>query len=240
MAIIVLLSASMKTLLSFAVLFPGLLVAQSMLLPPDYPVEALGAETTTEAPAKSSGVVVLVPLTPKQKINQRAWRLIEPVTLVDSAFGAGIEQWRNKPPQWGQGAEGYARRFASSEGFTAADNGIALGFDLAFHLDPRYRRMPDGTVKQRVWNAVSQSFLANKDSGGRMINISEIGGDFGGAFVARTWEPHGYNGVGDALINGALGFAYHTGKNIAREFLPGILHRGKQPAYASAGPPTSD
>jgi hypothetical protein len=229
----------MKKLLSFAILFPGLLVGQSMALPVDYPVEAAGAETTN-APSTPASATLLTPLTAKQKINQRAWRLIEPVTLVDSAFGAGIRQWRNTPPQWGQGAEGYAKRFASSEGFTAADNGIALGFDLALHLDPRYRRLPDGTAKQRVWNAVSQSFLANKDSGGRMINVSELAGDFGGAFVARTWEPHGYNSAGDALINGALGFAYHVGKNMAREFLPGILHRTKQPAYAYAGTPHSD
>jgi len=230
----------MKKLLSLAVLFPGLLLAQSASLPADYPVEAIGSETT-DAPSTPGSVTLLTPLTVKQKINRRAWRLIEPVTLVDSAFGAGIDQWRNVPPQWGQGAEGYARRFASSEGYTAAHNGIALGFDVALHLDPRYRRMPDGTFKQRIWNAVSQTFLANKDSGGRMINVSELAGNFGGGFVANAWEPHGYNTAGDALVRGALGLAYHTGKNVAREFLPGILHRGKQqPSYAYAGSPASD
>jgi hypothetical protein len=221
-------------------MFPALILAQSMELPADYPVEASGAETTN-APSTTTSVVLPTPLTPKQKINQRAWRLIEPVTLIDSAFGAGIAQWRNQPPEWGQGADGYAKRFASSEGFTAAHNGIALGFDLAFHLDPRYRRMPDGTVKQRLLNAVSQTFLANKDSGGRMINVSELAGNFGAAFVATSWEPRGYNSAGDALVNGALGLAYHTGKNVAREFLPNLLHRGaKQPVYAYAGSPTSD
>jgi hypothetical protein len=191
--------------------------------------------------SQTPATVAPVPLTVQQKVTRRAWRLIEPVTLVDSAFGAGIEQWRDVPPQWGHGVEGYAKRFGSAEGFNAAHNGIGLGLDVAFHLDPRYRRMPDGTFKQRMLNAVSQTFLANKDSGGRMINVSEIAGNFGAGFVVNAWEPHGYNTTGDALVRGALGLAYHTGKNVMREFLPDLLHRGKQaPAYARVRASTSD
>jgi hypothetical protein len=75
-----------------------------------------------------------------------------------------------------------------------------------------------------MWNAVSQTFLANKDSGGRMINVSEIGGNFAAGFISNTWEPKGYNSTGDALVRGALGIAYHTARNVAREFLPDVMH----------------
>src|SRR5262249_8791294 len=152
-------------------------------------------------------------------------------TLVSSAFGAGMEQWRNAPPQWGQGGEGYARRFASSEGFTAAHNAIALGFDLGMHTDPRYRRMPEAGFKARLLNSVSQTVVDNKDHGGRTINLSEIGGNFGAGFIANTWNPPGYNSMGNALTRGALGLAYHTAKNVAREFLPDILRGARLPAF---------
>jgi hypothetical protein len=224
----------MKKLLSLAVLFPGLVFAQSALLPADYPVAANDGAPAAPAAANAA----LVPLTPEQKLKRRAYRLVEPVSLIGSAMGGGIQQWRNVPPEWGQGVEGYAKRFGSAEGYTAAHSAIALGFDVAFHLDPRYRRMPDGTFKQRMWNAVSQTFLANKDSGGRMINVSEIGGSFGAGFIANTWNPHGYDSTSNALVRGALGLTYHTVRNVAREFLPGILHRHQpQPAYAYAGLP---
>jgi hypothetical protein len=85
--------------------------------------------------------------------------------------------------------------------------------------------MPDGTLKARLWNAVSQSFIAYKDSGGQTVNVSEIAGNFGAGFIANSWEPHGENHVGDGLTRGALGLAYHTGKNVAREFLPDIFRR---------------
>lgn len=167
------------------------------------------------------------PLTAEQKIHRRALRLIEPVTLVSAAFSAGIDQWRDVPHAWGQGTEGYAIRFASAEGFTAAHNAVALGFDLALHLDPRYRREPGAPMKARVWNAIGQTFIANKDSGGRTVNVSEIAGNLGAGFISNTWEPAGYNSPANGLTRGLLGIAFHTGKNVAREFLPDMLHRGQ-------------
>jgi len=167
------------------------------------------------------------PLTPAQKATRRALRLIEPVTLASSAASAGIDQWRRVPHNWDEGAKGYAIRFASAEGFTAAHNATALVFDEALHLDPRYRRLPEGGAGARIWNAVSQSFLAYKDSGGRTINISEIGGNFAAGFVAGTWQPPGYRSAYDSVERGTLGLLFHTGKNVVREFLPDILHRGK-------------
>jgi hypothetical protein len=226
-------------LLALVVLFtfPTLLLAEEPIAAADETdsdTRAAAPSTSDNTPASLSASV-LEPLTPGQKVKRRTLRLIEPMTLFSSAFGAGIDQWRNLPPEWGQGSEAYAIRFASSEGFTAAHNAIGLGFDIAFHLDPRYRRMPEGRFGPRLWNAVSQTFIANKDSGGKTINVSEIAGNFGAGFVSNAWHPEGYNSTGDALTRGALGLAYHSAKNVLREFLPNLLHPGKH-APASTGP----
>jgi len=212
-------------LLSLGVLFtiPVILFGQEPIAAPgETPSDDIRATASPTEPQD----VALDPLTPGQKVRRRALRLVEPVTLFSSAFGAGIDQWRNLPPAWGQGSEGFARRFASAEGFTAAHNTIALGFDLALHLDPRYRRMPQARFGPRVWNAVSQTFIANKDSGGKMLNVSEIAGNFGAGFVANSWEPAGYNTTGDALTRGALGLAYHSAKKCAPGILAGLVASG--------------
>jgi len=164
------------------------------------------------------------PLTPEQKMKRRVLRLVEPVSIISTAIGAGFSQLQNEPQQWGQGMKGYARRFGSAEGYTAAHNFIALGFDLTLHTDPRYHRLREGKFMPRMRNAISQTFIANKDSGGKMVNVSEIGGTFGAAFVANAWEPTGHNTTGSALTRGTLGLAYHTLKNVAREFLPDLAH----------------
>lgn len=200
--------------LSLTLAVPALLLAQA----PADPAQP-AAPAAVGGSAASNAADTDTPLTPEQKAKRRALRLIEPVTLASSAMSAGIDQWRRVPHDWDEGGQGYAIRFASAEGYTAAHNATALIFDEAFHLDPRYRRMPEGTVKARIWNAVSQSFLAYKDSGGRTFNISEIGGNFGAGFVAGTWQPRGYQSANDALERGALGLLFHTGKNVAREFL---------------------
>ena len=214
---------------------PALLLAQEASPAGDVTqLNAVGAaETAPEDSARASNppAGAPAPLTDEQKVVRRLLRLAEPVEWVSSAAGAAIEQWRNMPPAWRQGSEGYGRRFGSAEGFVVAHNAIALGSDVIFHLDPRYRRMPEARFKSRLWNAVSQTFIANKDSGGKTFNVSELAGNFGAGFIANTWEPAGYNSAGDALTRGALGLAYHTAKNVAREFLPGLLHRRRNTSF---------
>ena len=209
--------------ISLSLMLPALLLAQPPSEAPEHTAPAAVGGSSAAVGASS-----YTPLTPAQKVKRRALRLIEPVTLASSAASAGIDQWRRVPHNWDEGGEGYAIRFASAEGYTAAHNTIALIFDEGLHLDPRYRRLSEGGVKARLWNAVSQSFLAYKDSGGRTINVSEIGGNFGAGFIQGTWMPPGYRNAADSVERGALGLLFHTGKNVVREFLPNILHPGRQ------------
>jgi hypothetical protein len=169
----------------------------------------------------------LPPLTAGEKVGRRTLGLVGPLTLFGSSFSAGLGQLRDKPPEWGQGSAGFARRFANAEGFAATHNMIALGFDLGFHLDPRYRRIPQGKFGSRLRNAVAQTFLAYNDSGHRRINVSEIAGDIGAGLIANTWEPPQSNSFGKGLTRGILALGYHTLRNIAAEFLPDLLHRGR-------------
>jgi hypothetical protein len=219
---------------NYEVLTLGLLFVCPSLLFPQAPGTGGTGSAVPEAtvdrsstPPPDSSRPTLIPLTPGQKASRRSLRLVEPVTLLSSAFGAGIDQLRNSPGQWGQGVKGFAIRFGSAEGYTAAHNGVALGFDLAFHLDPRYRPLPRGKFTSRVWNAVSQTFIANTDDGGKAFNVSEIAGNFGAGFISNAWEPQGHNSIGDALTRGATGLLFHSVRNLAREFLPDLLHRGK-------------
>jgi len=194
------------------------------------PATQVAVDPTATVPAANSWV----PLTAGQKTKRRIYRVVEPMSLLGSAVSAGFDQWSDIPHQWGQGTEGYAIRFASAEGNLLAHNTVALGFDLALHTDPRYHPMPDGRFRARLWNAVSQSFLAYKDSGGRTINIAEIGGNYGAGFISNAWQPSGHNTAGDALMRGTSGLAFHTLKNVAREFLPDVMHHMRHNKTPSA------
>lgn len=164
--------------------------------------------------------------------------MVSPMTQFGVLAGSAINQWRGEPSEWGQGWGAYGTRVGSGEGIAFSYHGIAAISDIAFHLDPRYRRMPDGTVKARIWNAISQEFLAYRDSGGRMINISALSASYGSGFIANTWEPYDHSKASDAIIRGTLSVATHAGGNVAREFLPDIVRRfrHRDTAQADAAP----
>jgi hypothetical protein len=73
-----------------------------------------------------------------------------PVPLILNAIGAGIGQSLNSPSQWGQGAEGYADRFASSFGTNMAHQYIGFGLESVLHEDPRYMLSKDHSAKGRL------------------------------------------------------------------------------------------
>jgi hypothetical protein len=169
----------------------------------------------------------LPPLTTGKKIERRALGVVAPLTLFTSAFGAGFGQLRNQPPEWGQGAAGFGRRFANAEGYTATHNAVALASDLTFHIDPRYRRMPQARFLPRLRNALTETFVGYTDSGERIFNISEVAGSLGTGMIANAWEPRESSGIRNGIRRGSMGLVYHTLKNIAVEFLPDVLHHGR-------------
>jgi hypothetical protein len=171
------------------------------------------------------------PLSASDKAAIRLKRMVDPLSLVYSVAGAGIGQWRDEPPAWQQGAGGVGRRFAASAGWKATQNSLALGFDTAFGLDPRFHPSHETALWLRLRGALSQTVVAYTDSGGRAFNFSEVGSSYGASFLSNSWFPAHYNGAGDALQRGTIGLGLNTASNVMKEFWPDIrrkvLRRGK-------------
>ncbi len=164
-------------------------------------------------------------LSAKEKLELRILRVASPTTQFSVFAGAAIDQWQDEPHEWGQGWAAYGKRVASAEGVDLSYNAIGATSDLIFRLDPRYRRMPNAPMTTRIWNAIAQEFVAYKDSGGRMINVSTLSGSYGSAFISNTWEPASENKISDAFVRGSWSIATKTGGNVVREFLPDVLKR---------------
>ena len=78
------------------------------------------------------------PLTTKQKYSLAAHQMFDPVAFVGISLTAGIQQGRNDFPGYGQGAEGYAKRWGAE--FANGRISIILSkavFPSLFHQDPR-------------------------------------------------------------------------------------------------------
>ena len=162
------------------------------------------------------------PLTTRGKLVFHARQVVNPGAPVRSAAAAGIQQWRDQPPEWRQGAAGYGRRYAWAYGFNAVRNMVEFGLDSTFKQDPRYLPSKRGRFKLRLWDALEQVVVANSDSGTRQFAVSRVGSAYGTAMISNAWRPDQSNNVHNGLLRGSITLGFDAASNVFREFWPDI------------------
>ena len=137
------------------------------------------------------------PLSPKQKFRL-AWKSSsDPISIVLVGVVAGIEQKTNAFPGYGQGAEGYAKRF----GATYADvvSGTFFGgaiFPTILKQDPRYFYKGTGKFRSRFLYALSAAFICKGDNKQGQPNYSNILGNLAAGGLANAYYPASDRGAG--------------------------------------------
>ncbi len=136
-----------------------------------------------------------VPLTTRQKY-ELAWRTsIDPVTWAMTGVVAGAEQASNTFAEYGQGAQGYGKRFGANyaDGFFGTMIGGAI-LPSVFKQDPRYFYKGTGTVRSRVLYAIANAVICKGDNG--------------------HWQP-AYSGILGGLAAGGISNLYYPDNNAA-------------------------
>lgn len=167
----------------------------------------------------------LPPLTADGKFRIHALRVITPDKWLGWAAYSGLQQLRNDPHEWGQGARGFERRFAANAGYTTVRNVLGFGLDSTLHEDPRYYKSTRSGIRARTADALRQILICHTDSGGERFAFSRFGSAYGTGFIANSWLPKSANTAGDAVINGTLSLAGDAGANVFLEFWPNIKKR---------------
>ena len=159
------------------------------------------------------------PLSPKQKFHLSLRTLIDPATIAATGITAGIQQERNSYWEWGQGAEGYAKRFGAAYA-TVAQNLLitSVAADSLLHQDPRYFYSGRGTKAQRAWYAIAGAFRAKGDNGQWQPPYAGLIGAIASAEIAQTYYPGSrtqYTLLGRTLM---FHFAGLVALNLGQEF----------------------
>ena len=144
-----------------------------------------------------------------------------PMSFVNSAASAGLGQWRDRPKEWKQGAEGYGLRYASSFAEHIANQTLLFGASSLFREDNRYVRSGEPGTGARVKYGVASTFMARHADGTRHISWSRIIAFAGAAAVSRLWQPHDNRSVRSGMFNFGTSVGITAGFNVAREFWPG-------------------
>jgi hypothetical protein len=162
------------------------------------------------------------PLTTGQKFKIAQQEVLDPGTFVLAGFLAGIGQWSNDNPSFGQGAAGYARRYGTSYGDLAIGDYLTTAiFPSLLHQDPRYFRKGTGSFHSRLGHATKQIFWTRMDSGKYNFNYSEIGGNATAAAISNAYYPD-YRTAGDTAKRFGIQIGLDMAGNILKEFWPDI------------------
>jgi hypothetical protein len=161
------------------------------------------------------------PLTPKQKFKL-AWKtVIDPVTIALVAGTAGVQQAQNHFEGYGQGTQGYAKRFGA--GFADTVSGTFIGGAILPSLlkqDPRYFYKGTGSLRSRFLYALANAVICKGDNRRWQANYSGILGSLAAGGISNLYYPaQDRDGAGLTFENAALGIAGSAISNLFQEFL---------------------
>ncbi len=160
------------------------------------------------------------PLTAAQKF-QLGWKTItDPVVLIDTGLGAGIQQWRNHNPEFGQGTEGYAKRYGAL--YADRVSGIIIGhvvMQAIFRQDPRYFYKGTGSVRSRAMYAIGMAFVRKGDNGHWQPDYSDVVGGAAADELSSLYYPSTSRPVRRLADNILLEFGGRAADNLVREFV---------------------
>ena len=166
------------------------------------------------------------PLSRTQKLQIALRTATDPVAFGIAGFDAGLSQAENDFPGYGQGAQGYAKRFGASY----ADNfdGTLLGnaiFPILLKQDPRYFRRGTGSFTSRFLYSVSTTVWCKNDNGKWGPNYSNILGNLAAGGISNLYYPASDRGAGLTFERGFTVTAYGAFGGIFNEFWPDIAKK---------------
>jgi hypothetical protein len=161
------------------------------------------------------------PLASKQKF-QLAWRTtIDPINFAITGVIAGVQQADNTFSGYGQGAQGYGKRYGAS--YADFVTGTFIGSAILPSLlrqDPRYFYKGTGSVRSRVLYALANSVICKGDNGHWQPNYSSILGSLAAGGVSNLYYPaQNRDGATLTVENTLIGIGESAATNLLQEFV---------------------
>jgi len=168
---------------------------------------------------------------------------ISPETILVSAFSAGFEQWRDTPPGYGQGAEGYGKRFGASMATSASSSffGTFLGASV-LRQDPRFFPQSYPTFWGSIRYSARRLVVTRSDSGNDVFNASGLIGPLAGETLANTYLPKTEQTGAKTGERYGIDLAWKFAANMFKNYWPtifrdmGLNHLGVIPTPTQPGP----
>jgi len=166
------------------------------------------------------------PVSVKGKFKLAVDSSFDPYTFPFIGFVALIGQAENSEPSYGQGFEGYGKRYGTAYGDAIIGTFMTTSvFPAMLHEDPRYYQLGHGSFVHRVFYAVSRIVVTRSDSQERQFNSSEIAGNLVAAGISNIYHPSADRSVANTVSVWGTDIMWDTVSNVTKEFWPDIKRR---------------
>jgi hypothetical protein len=170
-----------------------------------------------------------LPLDTKQKLELTARTWLDPSAFVINGIIAGVGQAQNNHKGFGQGVEGYGKRYGVS--FADYGTGLLLANVVAptiFKQDPRYFYKGTGTTRSRFLYAISRTFICRGDNKKDQFCYSSVVDRFGAGFVTNYYYPAADRDKTSAILrNSVESIGFDALGNLFQEFFARKITRKK-------------
>jgi hypothetical protein len=164
------------------------------------------------------------PLSSKEKFELALDETIAPSRFIGSLFTAGISQARNSLPDYGQGWDGYGKRYGSSVASNATSHLFGTGLlPSVTHEDPRYFVKLFGSPRSRILYAMSRVLITRTDDGRSTFNWSNVMGGLMAESLAVSYLPDSERTAGKTFTRFGVRLGFSALDNVVKEYWPTIF-----------------
>jgi hypothetical protein len=161
------------------------------------------------------------PLTSTQKFQLALRTATDPVSITSVSIIAGVNQATDRFSGYGQGAEGYAKRYGAS--YANFASGLFIGGAVLPSLlkqDPRYFYKGRGTTRSRLLYALSRVVICKGDNQKWQPNYSSILGDLAAGGISNLYTPErDRHGAALTFENAGISLATSAVIGVLQEFV---------------------
>ena len=164
------------------------------------------------------------PLSSKEKFELFVSKTVAAPLILSSAAAAGISEARGTFSGYGQGGEGFGKRYGAfwATGASSHFFGTFL-LPAALHEDPRFFVKFDGGWKGRVGYALRRVVEIRTDTGAKKFNLPGTLGPLLAEALANSYVPDNERNTSKTFQRYGIRIGFGAANNLLKEYWPSIF-----------------
>jgi hypothetical protein len=178
--------------------------------------------TTASTPASNTAATdkTVAPITASERAKWALVKTIGPGSLFVGAVQAGWGNLTDRPKEYGEGMEGFGKRFGLRLSSVGTSNLMEASLGSIWGEDPRYFRQDRDSNGGRFKHALKMTFMARRSDGNLAPAYARYIGYVGSNAISDAWRPDSQVNFSSTITRIGERFAGKLLGNLFQEYWP--------------------